>query len=845
MRTKIYLVALLLVLGLGAMANPVGKERARQVATTFLNNNGARSSELSNVSAAAGFDNVYVFTTENSFVLVAADDRVQPILGYSLNGKFDTENIPDNMRAWVEEYSDAIHYAIDHQTRASDEVTRQWADLEMGVNATRTEVVVEPLIETQWDQRSPYNNLCPSGTVTGCVATAMAQVMKYWNYPSHGIGTHKYTWSGQTLSADFGATDYDWSNMTNTYGSSSTTAQRQAVAILMYHCGVSVNMNYGPSSGASTAKVANALKAYFNYSPTLEHRYRSSYSQEEWINMLKEDLNLHHPIQYHGTGSGGGHSFVCDGYNSDNYFHFNWGWSGNCDAYYTINNLNPGPGGTGSGAYGIYNNGQGAIFGIQPSTCAATPPTLLSYTQDGRQVSFYWEAAQGAVSYNLYHDNCLVGNTTETTYTCTAPYGIHSYYVRSVDSDNMLSLCSNTNTITVEYGMPVVTDLEATAEDNDVNLAWTAPDWCYPTTASATMTYGNDNINYIWGVQYYAHRYLATDLIPYVNQNLYKIGIYVLYPGTYTVYVYNRSLNDNPDPNSLGATAELTYAGTEVWQEIDLPRPVMVDGENDLWIVVKQETGQTYPVPSCDLDTFNENACLVGNSSTSLGYIHYLGDTEYKISWLIRAYLTDGTYTYNLYRNNVSIANELSSTSYSDNDMDPGTYTYYIKTNYYGGETEASNQVEAVIETLATQSIELVEGWNWWVPTVEASVEALQAALGGHFLQIKSQNGTPSGDIVPGQMYKIQIGDACSIQLTGVPITSTSIDIQSGFNWFGYLGPEMQIARALEDQSPVEGDKILSQAEGFAIYNGTEWKGALTTLVPGKGYVYYRNTSGN
>ncbi len=854
MKTKIYLIVFLFMFCLGAMASPVGKERARQIATTFLNNNGARSSELSEVSADAGFDNVYVFTTESSFVLVAADDRVQPILGYSLDGKFDTENIPDNMRAWVEDYSDAIRYAINHQTRASDEVTRQWTNLEMGVDIHRAEVVVEPLIQTQWDQRSPYNMLCPSGTVTGCVATAMAQVMKYWNYPSHGIGSHEYAWNEQTLRADFGATYYDWSNMADTYSSSSTTIQRQAVATLMYHCGVSVNMNYGPSSGASTAKVADALKAYFNYSPALEHHYRSSYSQEEWINMLKEDLNLHHPIQYHGTGSGGGHSFVCDGYNSDNYFHFNWGWGGNCDAYYTINNLNPGPGGTGSGAYGIYNNSQGAIFGIQPSECAATPPTLLSYIQDGRQVSFYWEAAQGAVSYNLYHDNCLVGNTTETTYTCTAPYGIHSYYVRSVDTDNLLSHSSNANTITVDYGMPIITDLEPTVEDNNVNLAWTAPDWCYPIDASTILTYGNDTIKSIWSVPYYAHRYQATDLIPYANQNLYKIGIYVLCPGTYTVFVYTRSLNDNPNPNSLGTTAELTYAGTEGWLEIDLPQPVMVDGENDLWVVIKQETGQTYPVPSFNLDVFNENACLVGNSSTSLGYIHYLGGTEYKISWLIRTYLTDGAYTYNLYRNDESIANAIPDPHYTDSGLADGTYTYHLTTNYYGGETSPSNSVTVTVPGLVTQTVELGDTWTWWTPTVATTLAELETALSGNGILINSQdggfvryendrwNGTLL-DFEPGQMYRIKTQEASTITLTGAPVNQVSINILPGYNWFGYTGlANLTLANALDNFTPNENDQIIGQ-EGTATFSNGQWSGTLSSLEPGKGYIYYSTSS--
>ena len=158
---------LLLSFTMGVMANPVDIGRARQVAMTFLYNNGARTSGLTDVSAVAGFSNMYVFTTENSFVLMAADDCVQPILGYSLTGGFDIENMPANKRAWIQGYNDGIRYAVENQLRASSEVAQQWRDLAEGNPiAGRAITVVAPLIQTQWDQSSPYNMLCPSNSVT-------------------------------------------------------------------------------------------------------------------------------------------------------------------------------------------------------------------------------------------------------------------------------------------------------------------------------------------------------------------------------------------------------------------------------------------------------------------------------------------------------------------------------------------------------------------------------------------------------------------------------------------------------------------------------------------------------
>ena len=692
------LMMFLLFLAFVANANPVGEARARQVATTFLNNNGARSVELTDVSSVAGFSNVYVFTTETSFVLMAADDCVQPILAYSLTGSFDFENMPDNKRAWIQGYSDEIQYAVDNQLRASSEVMQQWRDLAEGnPNTGRAITAVSPLIQTQWDQGYPYNLLCPGGSVTGCVATAMAQIMKYWNYPTHGIGSHSYNHATYgELSADFQSTNYDWTNMTNTYNGSSTNAQKLAVATLMYHCGVSVNMNYSPSaSGAVTAYVADALVTYFNYSSDVQFLSRSNYSDAAWINMLKTDLNQNRPIQYSGSGSGGGHSFVCDGYNSNNYFHFNWGWGGYCDEYYTINNLNPGPGGTGSGTNGIYNDNQGAVFGIRPSECSANAPSNLTYSQNGRNVTLSWSVASGASSYKVYRDNSFIGNVSSTSYTDIAPYSTSVYYVRSVDSQGRLSLSSNAVTVTVEYPIPVVDDLAATVSGNNVNLTWTAPDWCYPATPTATMTYGSGEytgtaLGYNDGTTclYWGHRYPASILSSYNNMKVYKVSFYANETGSYKVYVYKGTTSNHPQTQLLQQTFSVGSTG---WCDIDLSTPIQIDASKDLWVFIYDPEARNYPATYCTY-------------SGSEGNYYSTNPTSWVSTWnnsafLIRTFVSDGTYTYNIYRNGSPIANNVSSTNYSDNNLATGMYNYYVKTNYYAGETNASNQVSAQIGT--------------------------------------------------------------------------------------------------------------------------------------------------
>lgn len=690
-KAVVALLVLLLACFVSANANPVDNGRARQVAANFLNIN--RSADLMDVTAEAGFTNVYVFTTENSFVLMAADDRVQPILGYSLNGRFDVENMPDNKRAWIQEYSDAIQAAIDHRVSATSEVAQQWRELEEGFYNRDRSVVVSPLLTTQWNQDSPYNYLCPSGTVTGCVATAMAQIMKYYNYPSHGIGSHTYTHATYGVqSANFQNTTYDWTNMLNSYSSYNST-QRDAVATLMYHCGVSVDMDYGPSStggsGASSSAPAYAWVNYFNYSTSIQYCSKSSYGDDEWLAMLKSELNASRPVFYHGRSSVGGHAFIFDGYDSANKFHVNWGWGGYCDEYYAVTSLEPGSGGIGAGA-GIFNENQGAIIGIKPSTCTVGAPTNLNATTSGRNATLTWTAASGAASYNVYCNGVQIGNATSTTFAHLVPYGGADYYVRSVDSNGEMSTSSNIKTVTIDYPQPVVDDLAATVSGTNVTLNWTAPEWCYPTTPTATITYGEGTYEGSMGASaynlYWGHRYLASSLSSYNNMYVYKVSFYANSTGSYRVHVYQGSNGDKPQTQ---LHQQNVFVGTTGWFDIDLSTPIQIDASQDLWVFMYDPENRDYP---CTLSfESNSEGDYYSTNPTSYAY-HYDNHT-----FLIRTFVSDGNYTYNLYRNNTSIANNLTTTTYSDNGLAYGTYNYYVKTNYYGGTTDASNTVTVTL----------------------------------------------------------------------------------------------------------------------------------------------------
>lgn len=336
----------------------------------------------------------YIFNLDsNGFVIVSGDDNVSPILGYSNEGIFDPINIPQNTKKWLEEYKSQIRFVIDNEIESNNEIKEKWEKLlSEKQNGFMEKSFVLPLMQTKWDQSPYYNALCPSGTVTGCVATAMAQVMKYWNYPTNGSGFHSYNHQTYgTLSANFGSTTYQWNSMPNIVSSSNN-----AVATLMYHCGVSVDMNYGPaSSGGSSATyqaTESALKNYFGYVNTLQLIVRSSYNQSQWINVLKTELNESRPILYAGIGTGGGHAFVCDGYDNNDFFHFNWGWGGNSDGYFQVNALNPGSLGAGGGSGG-FNSNQHAIIGIEPPAGNQTyNMALYNYVTPSPSTIYYGQA---------------------------------------------------------------------------------------------------------------------------------------------------------------------------------------------------------------------------------------------------------------------------------------------------------------------------------------------------------------------------------------------------------------------------------------------------------------------
>jgi len=310
----------------------------------------------------------YVFNVDKAnkggFVIVSGDDVVKPVLGYSDHGSYDETNLPPNFAWWMDEMQRQIAYAQSKNLPQSDGVKKEWESYLNGTVSSSTNAAA-PLIQTHWDQFSPYNNLCPAigGTPapTGCVATAMAQIMKFWNYPASGSGNSEAytTQSGISLPSVSYEINYDWTNMQNDYTGSETQQQQDAVATLMYHCGLSVQMQYDAGeSSAVNQNVYSALINNFGYDANMKVLNRNGYSDTDWENLLRTQIDAGMPVYYAGEGSLGNHAFVCDGYDDSGNFHFNWGWSGAYDGYFVTNALYP-------GGY-EFNLNQMAITDIKP-----------------------------------------------------------------------------------------------------------------------------------------------------------------------------------------------------------------------------------------------------------------------------------------------------------------------------------------------------------------------------------------------------------------------------------------------------------------------------------------------
>ncbi len=375
MKKYILPLALTAVMVSGANAKPITPDEALSRlggSSLRVAAKGKAALKLAHTATTAnGSPAVYVFNRgqKAGYVILSADDLAYPVLGYADEGSFSDGDIPPQMEWWLGEYARQIEYANQRNESPLNSAVQK-------ITRANREAIA-PQIKTKWDQGNPYNLKTPKyGTdpsFTGCVATAMAQVMNYWQYPEVGKGSIQYVCESlqKRLSMNFGLEKFDWANMADTYlPGLYTQEEANAVAYLMKAAGYSVKMDYSAdSSGALAMNIGNALVKYFNYDGNLTYTLRMYYSASQWDQMIYDNIKNVGPVIY-GGGSflGGGHSFICDGYDGEGFYHFNWGWSGMSDGYFSLDAISPDALGAGGGAGGGYNFTQDAVLGVQPPT---------------------------------------------------------------------------------------------------------------------------------------------------------------------------------------------------------------------------------------------------------------------------------------------------------------------------------------------------------------------------------------------------------------------------------------------------------------------------------------------
>ena len=369
---KLYLTLCLAVLTLGSLvAGPVDQQKAQKLGAKFLGTTAISQRnadiQLNCVSAAVdmqrGGIDYYVFNVKDGegFVIVAGDDCAKPILAYSTTGTYDPQDVSEGFAFTLKGFQEEIQYMREHNIAATPDIVAEWKRVSETGSLNRsgqTRAVVDMLCQTLWNQNFPWNSQCPEDTTgngghvyAGCVATAMGQVMKFWEWPAQGTGSHTYNPQGYAQqTANFGETEYHFELMPNVLDSTSTEDDYYYIAQFLHHCGISVDMQYsGNGSGAYSEMVPDALRNYFRY--TCDDHITNygdwwpgmGYTNEEWAQMLKDGgLDEGLPLYYSGQddNGAGGHAYVVDGYDENDYFHYNWGWSGRDNAWCPIGAAN-------------------------------------------------------------------------------------------------------------------------------------------------------------------------------------------------------------------------------------------------------------------------------------------------------------------------------------------------------------------------------------------------------------------------------------------------------------------------------------------------------------------------
>lgn len=718
-----------MVISLTVEASPVDSTSAKNVAMNFLRSSAdirfrSASPTVTYVGKTIrqdGTRNVeqplyYVVNVgTNAFAIVAADSRVSPILAYSTTSSFDGNRIPANVDFLLGEYQQQIELICDSTAEPAPAVSAAWEALRHPARLQSRSIVVEPLLTSRWNQYPYYNVLCPADnhssnghTSAGCAAVAMGQILRYWRYPVQGVGSHSYVCDNSdmglgygnygTLSVNFAATTYDYDNMPDTLSASSSAAEINAVATLLYHCGVSTNTAYGViNSSTSLSVVDDAFRDYFDYDDP-QHIYRSVFAETDWLNRLKNELNLHRPIFYTGAGAATMHAFVCDGYDDQNFFHMNWGWGGNADGFYLLSNLSPN--------INTYNTAQTAIVNIvqNPPLVSVSEEELTFFQEEGipaeiQKVNVTTENLEDVVNVSVDGNFSVSIDSINFSNNLTLPVSGGSFYVKYA-SQQELSHCDRTK-VTLTSGVAIDSVLliglnympschapvsmygeqgtiDAGTDTNQVMLTWQAPmpdktnvSWdSIPGSSMGDNQYSYEVIP--------VHRMEESDLLPFhkhllthisfiadANATAYRI---MVYKGG-RVYDYNRRFDAGTvivdKPLNL---SDLTMGS---WNTIALDTPVVIDASQELWYgIYVAAPAQTAVIKIGSSDCVSLKGNLYGIDLTGGEMLWFPNGSNF----VLKATIENPFIQYEVYRNDSLLTTLTSDTSYADY---PPVYAHY------------------------------------------------------------------------------------------------------------------------------------------------------------------------
>lgn len=436
MKRSLVLSFLLALLTVSVWAQQISEQQARERVMQFLSDNTSattrglheRGGQMETAKVEA--KSIYAFNLEGGgYIIASGDKRALPVLGYSDTGTIDWDRMPDNMRAWLKQYDEAL------KTLGKNKTFRDGNSI-FAKGKTRTAwAAIKPLLKTEWYQDAPYWDKCPlydgadesqvgQRCLTGCVATAMAQVMNYHQWPKSSPEIPAYDqatayegkekiWTHPALPA----VTFDWDNMIKTYQKKNTKtgkweevgtdAQKEAVATLMQYCGQAIHSNYTPAfTGSMGQFVAEALAKYFCYDGGVRNVSRVKYTIDEWEALLYGELTEGRPVPYGGASDDGGHQFVCDGYDGAGLYHINWGWGGSDDGYFSLSVLNPynnSSAGSSSSELG-YCMEQDMVVGVKPAPEGTAPTIIPAGVHLFEAYPFDINAGKDSVMVRLYID---------------------------------------------------------------------------------------------------------------------------------------------------------------------------------------------------------------------------------------------------------------------------------------------------------------------------------------------------------------------------------------------------------------------------------------------------------